>query len=112
MKDSILIKRNGKGYTLTRTLSEGGLTDKDIHERIKSMEANIEAYTDTKEHLEKNKETILKEQAEKIDNDIKEYGRAIKNLEDNIKALKDGLVLGQGKNSIETKGDTVRGVVQ
>lgn len=111
MKDSILVKKTGKGYKITRTLSED-VDHKDLAERIKKIEGEIEAYTDAKENLEINKEEILKKNAEKIDNDIKAYGKAIDNLKANLQALKDATVLGQGKASSIIKGDTLQGAVE
>lgn len=111
MKDSILVKKTGKGFKITRTLSED-VDANDLAERIKKIEGEIEAYTDAKENLEINKEEILKKNAEKIDNDIKAYGKAIENLNGNLQALKDATVLGQGKATAVIKGDTLQGAVE
>jgi DNA repair exonuclease SbcCD ATPase subunit len=109
MKDTILVKKNSKGYKLTRTLTED-IDQKNLEERIKKVEGEIEAYTDTVENLETNKEEILKQQSEKIDNDIKAYRNALENLNGNLQALKDAMVLGQGKATSIQKGDTHKGV--
>jgi chromosome segregation ATPase len=109
MKDSILVKKNSKGYKLTRTLSED-IDQKQLEERIKKVEGEIEAYTDTRDNLLENKEEILKQQSEKIDKDIKAYGKAIENLNGNLQALKDAMVLGQGKATSVQTGDTSKGV--
>lgn len=109
MKDTILVKKTGKGYKLTRTLTED-VDQKNLEERISKVEAEIEAYTDTIENLTENKEEILKQQSEKIDNDIKAYSKALENLKGNLQALKDAMVLGQGKATSIQKGDTHEGV--
>lgn len=109
MKDTVLVKKNSKGYKLTRTLAED-ITQADLDERIKKLEQELEAYTDTRDNLVDNKEEILKQQSEKIDKDIKAYSNAIKNLEGNLQALKDAMVLGQGKATSIQKGDTHEGV--
>jgi esterase/lipase len=111
MKDSILVKKTGKGYKMTRTLSED-MTQEQIYERIKKMEGELEAYTDTRDNLVENKEEILRKNSEKIDNDVKAYNKAIINLGANIQALKDAVTLGQGKASSVIKGDTVQGAVE
>jgi succinylglutamate desuccinylase len=111
MKDSILIKKTGKGYKLTRTLSED-IDQKDLDERIKKVEADIEAYTDAYENLTTNKEEILKKQSEKIDKDAQAFARQIDILKANLQALKDGMVLGQGKASSIVKGNTDKGAVE
>ena len=111
MKDSILVKKTGKGYKITRTLAED-ISQADLAARIKKIQGDIEAYTDAKENLELNKEEILKKNSEKIDNDIKAYAKAIDGLNDNLKALKDAMVLGQGKASTVIKGDTIQGAVE
>lgn len=111
MKDSILIKKTSKGYKITRTLSED-VDAKNLAERIKKIESEIEAYTDAMENLIENKEEILRQNSEKIDKDIKAYRKAIENLKGNLKALKDATVLGQGKASTTIKGDTIQGAVE
>jgi ElaB/YqjD/DUF883 family membrane-anchored ribosome-binding protein len=109
MKDTILIKKNSKGFKLTRTLTED-IDSKNLDERIKKVELEIETYTDTVENLMANKEEILKQQSEKIDNDIKAYSKALENLKGNLQAMKDALVLGQGKATSIQSGDTHEGV--
>ena len=112
MKDKIHIKRaNQKGFKLTRTLTEY-VSPEDIQERIKKVEGDIEAYTDAQENLIKNKDEILKKNSEKIDKDIEAYGKAIENLKGNLRALKDAVVLGEGKSESEQKGDSYVGVVE
>lgn len=111
MKDSILIKKTGQGYKLTRTISET-VDEKDLAERILKVEHDIEAYTDTRDNLVNNKEEILKNNAEKIDKDIEAYGKALINLNNNLQALKDAKVLGQGKASSIQNGNTYEGVVE
>ena len=109
MKDSILVKKNAKGYKLTRTLSEE-IDEAQLQERIQKIEGEIEAYTDTMANLVENKEDILKQQSEKIDNDVQAYATALLNLNVNLQALKDALVLGQGKATSIQTGDTNKGV--
>ena len=112
MKDTVHIKKKKDGFSITRSLEESGLTLEQVNERIKAMEGDIEAYTDAKENLELNKDKILKENADKIDKNIVDYAKAIENLQGNIQAIKSAVALGEGKNSIITKGDTVQGVIQ
>lgn len=111
MKDTILIKKTGKGYKLTRTLSED-IDLKALQERIKKVEGDIEAYEDAYENLTVNKAEILSRQADKIDADAKAYARQLDILKANLQALKDAMVLGQGKASTIVKGDTGQGVVE
>ena len=111
MKDTIYVKKTGKGYKITRTLSED-IDALNLAERIKKIEGEIEAYTDAMENLIENKDEILAKNSEKIDNDIKAYAKAIENLNGNLQALKDASVLGQGKASTVVKGNTVQGVVE
>lgn len=111
MKDKIHIKKASKGYKLTRTLTEY-VDINNLQERIKKVEGDIEAYEDARENLIVNKEEILKKNSEKIDKDIEAYGKAIENLKGNLRALKDAVVLGEGRAESEQKGDSFVGVVE
>lgn len=111
MKDVIVIEKCSDGFTITRTLAED-VTKKELNERIKKVEGEIEAYTDAMENLIENKEEILRNNSEKIDNDIKAYDKAIENLKANLVALNDALKTGKGEASSEVKGDTSTGAVE
>lgn len=109
MKDTIHIKQQGEGFNLTRTLSED-INLEDLNERILKVEHDIEAYTDARNNLIENKEEILAKNSEKIDKDIEAYGLALVNLQSNLDALKDAIVLGEGSATSIQEGDTQKGV--
>lgn len=111
MKDSVTVERLDDGrYKITRTMSDI-VTEKEFNERLKAITKDIEVIDDTIKNLTDNRKKLLKQQEEKMKNDVKQYKEILKARQANLKAMLDARALGKGQAETETKGSTYKGVV-